>query len=169
MSNTRPLLCYVLAGVSDEDRWLSGTGWDLCVICHRVGGTEEISVGVVRRLLGGHATGPAAKPPLLTSVEGARTNVADELLIASGLDAENAFTMAQELGHMDDAWLPTTIEIDGRQVEASECRYQGAWAVMHLDEFRILYVVGRDSVRPEAVVLIEIPREELTDRSGELQ
>jgi hypothetical protein len=165
LSNTEPLACYVLTnGGGEGDRWLSETGWDLHVITQRVGGEGEIIVGVIRRVLGGRGMRRALPTPLNI----ARADVAMRVLDVNGIDdMDRAYLLAHELGNADDSWVPTAIEIDGMQVQASECRYEGAWAVMHLDDSRILFVVGRDSVRPINVALMEMPCEKLTDRSLE--
>jgi hypothetical protein len=154
----RPLPYYGLDRSFTGERRVKGAGWDINAVAHRPAGHDgEINIGVIRR----HLAGSGVQSRAQTSPDVAREDVAMELALASGVEpVDNDLSeIARELADSD--WRPTTIEVDREQVTAHEYTYDDTWAIEHINDEIILYIVGPTVLRPKHLAVVRMPPQEL--------
>jgi hypothetical protein len=161
-SETQVLPLYGLAGAFAGDRWIEGEGRDLRTIVHSpVGMQGTLTVGVDRRTMaynGLEARGAAISDDL------ARRSMATALIVDLPSVGDDVFEIASGLAGDATAWGRREVKVDGKTLTGYEREYEGAWIVYCLTDTLIIYVLAPMALRPEAVELKTLGRDDIRQR-----
>ena len=164
-----PLPRYGLGGSFAGQRLEEGSGGDICTTLHLPDGTSsELVVGVVRRATGRQRKGGPRVP---IPPELAAQYVADVVVMTTlrevdeGVDVnalvDELHALARKTARDVHAWRTREMIIDGEVVAGREWEYAGIWAVYHLTEELILYVIAPAALRLGAVELIALKSDDV--------